>query len=622
MCPHFSKSAKWPFLGHQPVVFPLAMTKNTIARVRVPVSASRVLASSDEMSYGGGYGGSGSPPGNNRPRGVGSFNPNEPMGTSYNNSGGNYGQGGYGNQGQGQFTSRPAAGTFSIPQAGGGYDNQQGPGGGFTTGGAGIQPRGGGGYGGNTTGGGYGGYQGPPRGAEALPPRGPSFGGPAAGGGYDRQQQEQGYQGGRGYQGGYGGNPTQGGYDARNQGQGVQMQPMGQQSQMQNTQRQPQPSAQGGAAPPSTFSLANTHTPVSPRLPSTFMNPAREVVRQQNQQTERPTFSLAGYGISGDNATAHQRASAAGSGASSPTGNTSPTQSASPPGGGFGDVRGGSSRPMYVGADFPPTNEVPAASPASATFAHASTLVQRRLAQNTANALAGTSNRGGQGHEFGCVTSTAGNSSSGLTAPSTPRRAAAVPPNKFDTRRSFRAPAQKRPLLTSATLNLHLYLGWCFFGTFVVFGLLILIWKGCRLPYPGTGTNVWGLDVAYLIAYSVIEPARLTLTTIANKALKAKLMYLSVLLAVPGFCLHAYYAWGQTYALKIDVFLNVCGMGIIGAQVALSLFIVGAFPGGVLGGVGVSAGFRGTQSATATSRTSNNSALASAQRRFGGFRVR
>jgi hypothetical protein len=66
----------------------------------------------------------------------------------------------------------------------------------------------------------------------------------------------------------------------------------------------------------------------------------------------------------------------------------------------------------------------------------------------------------------------------------------------------------------------------------------------------------------------------------------------------------------------------VCGMGIIGAQVALSLFIVGAFPGGVLGGVGVSAGFRGTQSATATSRTSNNSALASAQRRFGGFRVR
>ena len=86
---------------------------------------------------------------------------------------------------------------------------------------------------------------------------------------------------------------------------------------------------------------------------------------------------------------------------------------------------------------------------------------------------------------------------------------------------------------------------------------------------------------------------------------------------MPVFGLHAYYAWGQTYALKIDVFLNVCGMGFVGAQTALSLFVVGAFPGSG-GGLGGSLGGAAATRAGARLDLSRRGD----GRRGGGFRVR
>jgi hypothetical protein len=108
-------------------------------------------------------------------------------------------------------------------------------------------------------------------------------------------------------------------------------------------------------------------------------------------------------------------------------------------------------------------------------------------------------------------------------------------------------------------------------------------------------------------------------------------MYLSLVLSVPVFGLHAYYAWGQTYALKIDVFLNVCGMGFVGAQAALSLFVVGAFPGSGIGLFNSFGGFSRANDANdglnarrqrldLTRRGSNREGFQqSAARRFGGF---
>ena len=569
------------------------------------------------MSYGGGYGGYGTGAGspNNRPRGVGSFNPNE-MGTSY---GGNSPPGGYGQHPQ--FTGRPG-GAFNVQDASGGRPGS-----------------GGGGYGDPVTGvfkrsapmisggqqqyggGGYGGYAGAPRGADELPPRGalpPRDGYAGGGGGYEGR--DPGYGGVTQRAGGYGGG---GGYE-RNQG-GVQMGQMGQQMQPpSNDPTQPQGS---------TFSLASaatsgTSTPGGSRLPSTFVNPQRELPMVQNPvdvNAPRPTFSLANYGITGDNQSAHVR-SRAGSGASSPQ----KSPGGSPPGaGGPGDVRAGSARPMYIGADFPAkSNEVPGPSPASATFAHASTLVQRRLAQNAANVLAGTQGAGvidgGAPPGDGVSTNAPPNAPTGTTTGGAQfnaarRQQAVAQSNKFDTQRSFTAANLKRPLLSSATLQLHLWIGSLFTGTFIITCLLILIWKGCRLPYPSLygDQSYWDLDITALAVYTLLEPLRITLGQIANKALKARLMYLSILLAGPGFCLHAYYAWGQTYALKIDVFLNVCGMCFIGAQVSLSLFIVGAFPGGLVGGLFGNTGRTGSNA----SGRQNPSPIVSAQQRFGGFRM-
>jgi hypothetical protein len=140
-------------------------------------------------------------------------------------------------------------------------------------------------------------------------------------------------------------------------------------------------------------------------------------------------------------------------------------------------------------------------------------------------------------------------------------------------------PIQSRPLLTSTTLQSHFAFGALFSGTFALVSFALLLWKGFRLPYPVSGRNVWGLEVFYLAAYCALEPVRLALGTFANRTLQTRFLYLSVALAAPSFGVHCYYAWGQTYALKLDVFLNVSGMCFIGAQVALSAFVVGAFPG-------------------------------------------
>ena len=539
------------------------------------------------MSYGGGYGGyggyggggygqgSGSP---GRPRNVGAFAPQEttrpgsfaadPSSMSRGAYGGGYGQ----NAGPGSARAPPGVGAFSVQDASRPAYAQQPPGGYQPPTGGGFQPAqrrfGDGGYGGVGAGpglsaptgrGGDGGYGGlPPRALE----RSSAFGtGPGDRGATQDAAPRRGFA----------------------------------DSPLAQALRRSDEAASAAAPAAGAFSLASATTAGASassaaggrRLgASAFVNPQRELVTPQAPHPEgaRPTFSLEKFGITGDNAAAHDRAassaggtrfsSRAGSGANSPG-------SASPPGaGGAGD--GGAARaqtrrlPLYVGADLPAAdpNAAAAASPASNAFAQASALAQRRQAMAAANAALNpdTTNTAVPPEE---------RTQAGATF-SAARRAAAVDSaarlaaDQRSRAASFRD--SKRPLITSATVQSHFHFGSMFSFTFIVISFLILLWKGCRLPYPGVGANRWGLDVAFLVAYAVVDPTRAFLASVANKALRARWMYASVVLAAPLFGVHAYYAWGQTFVLKIDVFLNVCGMGFLGVQTALSLFAVGAFP--------------------------------------------
>ena len=625
------------------------------------------------MSYGGGYGGyggggygsgSGSP---GRPRNVGAFAPQESFSADPSSGmrrgayGGGYGQ----NAGPGGARAPPGVGAFSVQDASRPAYAQQPPGGYQPPGGGGFQPAqrrfGDGGYGGYGAGapqmgrgandGGYGGYA-------AAPPRAAP-----AGGGYGGSLEMSGRAFGRadpevrgGYGGGYGGDPAPtmsayGGEAAPPPRGGFANSPLAQalrRSDALEASAAPDASS-GGTA----FSLANAASATSasagqkPRLgASAFVNPQRELVVPQATHPEgtRPTFSLEKFGITGDNQSAHERASVAsstrfnsraGSGANSPG-------SASPPGAGGAKDGGAPTRPdgkrlpLYVGADLPIADASSSiASPASAAFAQASSLAQRRQAAAAAGSAAGSGDVSGSANDS--TTRGPGPEKTVGATFSAARRAAAVDSareNAFSATaaraRSFNDPHKKRPLITSATVQSHFFFGFLFYGTFLLTCLLILIWKGCRLPYPGTGANRWGLDVAYLVAYAIVEPFRLSLGSVANKALRANWMYLSLVLSFPVFGLHAYYAWGQTYALKIDVFLNVCGMGFVGAQAALSLFVVGAFPGS---GISLfnSFGFSRANDANdginarrqrldLTRRGSNRGGFQqSAARRFGGF---
>jgi len=575
------------------------------------------------MSYGGGYGGyggggygqgSGSP---GRPRNVGAFAPQEttrpgsfaadPSSMSRGAYGGGYGQ----NAGPGSARAPPGVGAFSVQDASRPAYAQQPPGGYQPPTGGGFQPAqrrfGDGGYGGMGA--------------------GPGLSAPT----------------GRGGDGGYGGLPPRA-YERGATQDAAPRRGFADSPLAQALRRSDEAASAAPAAAPAAgaFSLASAATAGAsassaagrPRLgASAFVNPQRELVTPQAPHPEgaRPTFSLEKFGITGDNAAAHDRAassaggtrfsSRAGSGANSPG-------SVSPPGaGGAGD--GGAARaqtrrpPLYVGADLPAADpDAAAASPASNAFAQASALAQRRQAMAAANAA---------------LNPDTNTSTTSTTAPpeertaqvgatfSAARRAAAVDSaaarsSAFLASRAASFRDSKRPLITSATVQSHFHFGAMFSFTFVLTSFLILLWKGCRLPYPGAGANRWGLDVAFLVTYATIDPARVFLASVANKALRARWMYASALLAAPLFGLHAYYAWGQTYALKIDVFLNVCGMGFLGVQTALSLFAAGAFPAsGAL-----MSGFASSRSSDAASRTRGRLDLnrRGGAPRLGGFQVR
>jgi len=593
------------------------------------------------MSYGGGYGGyggggygqgSGSP---GRPRNVGAFAPQEttrpgsfaadPSSMSRGAYGGGYGQ----NAGPGSARAPPGVGAFSVQDASRPAYAQQPPGGYQPPTGGGFQPAqrrfGDGGYGGMGAGpglsaptgrGGDGGYGG-------LPPRA-----------YERSSAFGTGPGDRG--------ATQDAAAAAAPRRGFADSPLAQALRRSDEAASAASAASAAAPAAGAFSLASAATASSasassaagrPRLgASAFVNPQRELVTPQAPHPEgaRPTFSLEKFGITGDNASAHENSRAAssaggtrfssraGSGANSPG-------SISPPGaGGAGD--GGAARgpaqtrrpPLYVGADLPAANDpnAAAASPASNAFAQASALAQRRQAMAAANAaLNPDTNTSTTVPPEERTANTVGATFSAA------RRAAAVDSaaarsSAFLASRAASFRDSKRPLITSATVQSHFHFGAMFSFTFVLTSFLILLWKGCRLPYPGAGANRWGLDVAFLVTYAMIDPTRVFLASVANKALRARWMYASALLAAPLFGVHAYYAWGQTYALKIDVFLNVCGMGFLGVQTALSLFAAGAFPAS---GLGLS------RSSDAASRARGRLDLnqpRGAAPRLGGFQVR
>ena len=257
-------------------------------------------------------------------------------------------------------------------------------------------------------------------------------------------------------------------------------------------------------------------------------NPPRARVAQQTGAGDpRPTFSLASYGITGDNAAA--------------LAGKSPK-----PADGTDGTDGTDGADGADGADAK-TDGTDGASPPTASF------FNRQMAAAT-------------------------------RASAAPRRA-----------------ETRRPLLTSSSLGLYLYFGALWAVVYFLFTFAIFLWKGSRLPYPQTAHQRWGLEFAYLfVVYALVEPARLALARMGNKGAKRLPTYASFALAAPTVGLHCYYAFAQTYVLRVDVALNAASIAFVGAQCLLGFFAAGAFPSGtpagavrrVAGGAGAGAGRR------------------------------
>ena len=236
------------------------------------------------------------------------------------------------------------------------------------------------------------------------------------------------------------------------------------------------------------------------------LNPARRPVRQNPPPAPgdpRPTFSLAAYGIVGDNAAAHVEKRTGGGGSSS--GAPSP-----PP------------EPERSDDVEPDTHR---SSADAAATGGASSARQTRV----------------EGAVFNRQMSTA--VSAGLPAKPAER--------------------PKMPLATSVSLSTAFAIGGCFSATYWIAQTLVHVWKGARLPYPGVSYARWGLELAYLIAYAFVEPIRVFLGEKANRGLHAPTLYASAALALPVAGMHCYLCFGQTYVLKVDEFLNACALAFL-----------------------------------------------------------
>ncbi|GAQ91181.1 hypothetical protein KFL_007390050 [Klebsormidium nitens] len=136
------------------------------------------------------------------------------------------------------------------------------------------------------------------------------------------------------------------------------------------------------------------------------------------------------------------------------------------------------------------------------------------------------------------------------------------------------APGQARQVLTSLTLEILFYFGKLYDYFYWILTLLIFIYKGSKLPYP---KHVFGLELAFLFMFLIVEPTRIFLGSKGNKTEQAGPLGWSLALAAPILSMHFYFILGQTYVLRIEQFLNGVGVGFAGLQVLMGLLTTAAF---------------------------------------------
>ncbi|KAK7916220.1 hypothetical protein WMY93_011981 [Mugilogobius chulae] len=129
-------------------------------------------------------------------------------------------------------------------------------------------------------------------------------------------------------------------------------------------------------------------------------------------------------------------------------------------------------------------------------------------------------------------------------------------------------------ILSSAPLQILLYLNKWYFTSFYLAEVLMFIYKGVLLPYP---TDNLVLDVVLLLLFLALETLRIFYGEKGNLCERPLSSCVSVLVLFPCAALSVYFLLLQTFVLRLEVILNSILLCFYGAEFVLGVIALATF---------------------------------------------
>ncbi|EFJ45879.1 hypothetical protein VOLCADRAFT_121132 [Volvox carteri f. nagariensis] len=131
-------------------------------------------------------------------------------------------------------------------------------------------------------------------------------------------------------------------------------------------------------------------------------------------------------------------------------------------------------------------------------------------------------------------------------------------------------PPQKprRRVLTSLGFQIFIYFGGWWDVAYYILNILVFVYKGLQLPYPGRN---FAMEFSFSWLWILIEAPRLFLASKGNKTESVGPIIFSCILAMPLLAMYVYFVAFQTYVLRIDQLLNGIAIAFVALQVVFAI---------------------------------------------------
>uniref|UniRef100_UPI003AB0B0EC transmembrane protein 216 n=1 Tax=Centroberyx gerrardi TaxID=166262 RepID=UPI003AB0B0EC len=132
----------------------------------------------------------------------------------------------------------------------------------------------------------------------------------------------------------------------------------------------------------------------------------------------------------------------------------------------------------------------------------------------------------------------------------------------------------RQPILSSAPLQVLLYLNSWYFAAFFLAEVLMFVYKGVLLPYPSDNLV---LDVVLLLLFLGLESLRIFYAWKGNLCERSLASSLSLLVLLPCAALAVYYLLLQTFVLRLEFLLCCVLLCFHSLELLLGLLGLSAF---------------------------------------------